>query len=150
MKPTAFSKTDLEQLQRQLSDWRVKQSGPVRLPEAVWRAATQLARTRGTGLVAPTLRLDYYKLRNRVRDKTGPEATPPAFVEIKGPQLPGVVPEEGKVEVVRRHWGWNDFTHARGPHEAAGIGAELLESTPMIDFPRSRHAYRSDHTKNAI
>ena len=99
MKRLAFSKTSLEHLQRQLSVWRRKQTGPARLPEAIWIAATELARTHGTGLVARTLRLDYYKLRNRVSGKTGPVTTPPAFVEIRAPQLPGVAPEEGKVEL---------------------------------------------------
>lgn len=99
MNPAAFSRTDLEHLQRELSVWRRKQTGPVRLPEAMWIAATELARTHGTGLVARTLRLDYYKLRSRAKSKTGPEATPPTFLEVKGSQLPGVVPEEGKVEL---------------------------------------------------
>ena len=99
MKPAAFSKTDLEQPQHQLSDWRHKQTGLVRLPEAMWRAATKLARTHGTGLVARTLRLDYYKLRARVKDNAVPLGKPPAFVEVKGPDLPGTSPEECKVEL---------------------------------------------------
>ena len=99
MKPAAFSKTDLKQLQHQLSDWRDKQTGPVRLPEAMWRAATKLARIHGTGLVARTLGLDYYKLRTRVNRKAVPLTRPPAFVEVKGADLPGTSPQECKVEL---------------------------------------------------
>jgi hypothetical protein len=99
MKPAAFSKTDLKQLQRQLSDWRRKQTGLVRLPEALWSAATKLARTHGAGVVARTLRLDYYKLRARVNVNAVPLSKAPAFVEVKGPVLPGTPPEECKVEL---------------------------------------------------
>ena len=62
----AFSTTDLHQLQGQLLAWRRKQSGRARLPEGVWSAATDLARTQGPSLVARALRLDYYKLRQRL------------------------------------------------------------------------------------
>ncbi len=99
MKPAAFSKTDLEQLQRQLSEWRHRQTGLVRLPEAMWSAATKLARTHGAGLVARTLRLDYYKLRARVNDNAVPVSKPATFVEVKGSDLTGTSPEECKVEL---------------------------------------------------
>lgn len=99
MKPVAFSKTDLEQLQRQLSAWRRQQTGPVRLPEAMWSAATGLARTHGTGTVARTLGLDYYKLRTRVNGNAVPLNKPAAFVEVKGTDLPGTSSEECKVEL---------------------------------------------------
>jgi len=65
----------------------------------MWSAAALLARTHGAGLVARTLRLDYYKLRARVKDNAVPLRKPPAFVEVKGPVLPGTPPEEGKVEL---------------------------------------------------
>ncbi len=99
MKTAAFSKTDLKQLQHQLSDWRRQQTGLVRLPEALWSAATKLARTQGAGLVARTLRLDYYKLRAHVNGNAVPLNKPAAFVEVKGPDLPGTSPEECKVEL---------------------------------------------------
>jgi hypothetical protein len=99
MKPADFSKTDLKQLQRQLSDWRHKQTGRVRLPEAMWIAATKLARTHGTGLVASTLGLDYYKLRSRVKGKPVPLPGPPAFVEVKGADLPETSSAECRVEL---------------------------------------------------
>ena len=99
MKPAVFSKTDLKRLQRQLSDWRDRQIGRVRLPEAMWIAATKLARTQGIGLVARTLGLDYYKLRARVNGEGVPRIEAPAFVELKSAALPGPSPEECKVEL---------------------------------------------------
>jgi hypothetical protein len=99
MKPAAFSKTDLEQLQRQLSDWRHKHTGHVRLPEALWITAIKLARTHGTGPVARVLRLDYYKLRARVNGAAVPVTMAPPFVEVKNRDLSGISPEGDKVEL---------------------------------------------------
>lgn len=78
-----FSTTDLKQLQGQLFTWRRKQSGRTRLPEGVWNAATELARNQGPSAVARTLRLDYYKLRQRLAQTPLAVATPPAFVELR-------------------------------------------------------------------
>ena len=85
----AFSTTDLNRLQRQLSAWRREQSGPPRLPEALWRAATDLARSQGPSRVARVLRLDDYKLRKRLAATASPLVTPPAFVELTGVPMSG-------------------------------------------------------------
>ena len=85
----SFSPTDLRQLQRQLSTWRRQQSGRVRLPEAVWVSAATLAQRHGASLVARTLRLDYYKLRQRSAGCASPTEGAPAFVELQ------VAPERG-------------------------------------------------------
>jgi hypothetical protein len=98
MRPNAFSASDLNQLQRQLSVWRRRQSGRSRLPEEVWRAATELARTQSASLVARTLRLDYYKLRERLNG-TGLQPTGPTFVEMKTPWTSGSTGEQASVEL---------------------------------------------------
>jgi len=95
----AFSTTDLNRLQHQLSAWRQKQSGRARLPESVWSAATDLARTQGPSLVARTLRLDYYTLRQRLAGTSLHQTTPPIFMEMKGEPRPGVDPDESSVEL---------------------------------------------------
>jgi len=79
----AFSTTDLTQLQRQLSAWRRKQSGRTGLPEAVWSAAVDLARTQGPSLVARALRLDYYKLRQRLAGTALLPTAPTTFVLLR-------------------------------------------------------------------
>jgi len=84
MRPNAFSTTDLDRLEHQLSAWRRRQSGRSRLPEEVWKAATELARTQSPSHVARTLCLDYYKLRERLAGRSSSQTTSPAFVEVKG------------------------------------------------------------------
>jgi len=99
MKRPAFSTTDLPRLQHQLSAWRQKQRGRPRLPEAVWGAATDLARTQGASLVARSLGLDYYKLRQRLAGTSLPQTALPTFVEVKGELLSGAGPEQSSVEL---------------------------------------------------
>lgn len=96
----AFSTTDLNRLQRQLSAWRQKRTGRTRLPEAVWGAATDLARTQGPSLVARALRLDYYKLRQRLTGTSSFPTVPATFVELKGAPLAGADGGESSVELV--------------------------------------------------
>lgn len=95
----AFSTTDLNRLQRQLSGWRREQSGRTRLPEALWHAATDLARTQSPSRVARVLRLDYYKLRKRLAGTPSLLATPPVFVELKVASMFGSGPGESAVEM---------------------------------------------------
>jgi len=96
----AFSTTDLNRLQRQLSAWRQKRTGRTRLPEAVWGAATDLARTQGPSLVARALGLDYYKLRQRLTGTSSFSAVPATFVEVKGAPRAGADGGESSVELV--------------------------------------------------
>jgi len=93
----AFSTTDLNRLQRQLSAWRQKRTGRTRLPEAVWGAATDLARTQGPSLVARALGLDYYKLRQRLTGTSSFSAVPATFVEVKGAPRAGADGGESSV-----------------------------------------------------
>jgi hypothetical protein len=95
----AFSTTDLNRLQHQLAAWRREQSRRTRLPETLWRAATDLARTQGPSRVARVLRLDYYKLQQRLAASSSPLAAPPAFVELKGAPRFGTGPGESAVEL---------------------------------------------------
>lgn len=95
----AFSTTDLNRLPRPLSAWRREQSGRPRLPKALWRAATDLARTQGPSRVARVLRLDYYKLRKRLAASSSPRVTPPTFVELTGAPMSEAGPGESAVEL---------------------------------------------------
>lgn len=99
MTQNEFSTTDLNRLQRQLSGWRRRQSGRVQLPEAVWQAATQLARTQSPSRVARTLQLDYYKLRERLAGTFSLQRTTPAFVEVKGQWISEAVSDQAAVEL---------------------------------------------------
>ena len=71
--------TDLAGVRRRFSDWRRQHGGPgKRLPEALWTAATAVARQHGVHTAARALRLNYRALKNRV---SGGEAEG-AFVEL--------------------------------------------------------------------
>ena len=74
----------IEQLQRQLDEFRSTQARRTKLPEALWQAAVDLARQHGVYSVAHPLRLDYTGLKKRfggVPD-SHKKATKPAFVEL--------------------------------------------------------------------
>ena len=58
------------QLQRQLDQFRSTRPHRGRLPEALWRAAVELARQHGLHAVAHPLRLDYMGLKRRLAGGT--------------------------------------------------------------------------------
>lgn len=78
--PAAFSR-----LQRKLAQWRQQRRPRTRIPEELWRAAAQLARTHGINRTARALRLDYYSLKQRATALAGSGTRVPEFVEL----LPG-------------------------------------------------------------
>jgi len=74
----------IEQLQRQLDEFRNAQPHRTKLPETLWQAAVELARQHGVYSVAHPLRLDYTGLKKRldgVPDRRK-KAAKPAFVEL--------------------------------------------------------------------
>jgi hypothetical protein len=77
----------VEQLQRQLEQFRSSQPGRTKLPESLWQAAVELARQHGVHPVAHPLRLDYTRLKKRLGEpRIGRrKATKPAFVELVAP-----------------------------------------------------------------
>lgn len=99
MTQDAFSTTDLNRLQHQLSAWRRRQAGRARLPETVWKAATELARTQSPSRVARTLRLDYYKLRERLAGTASLQRTTPTFVEVKSQWVSEALTDQAAVEL---------------------------------------------------
>ena len=74
----------IEQLQRQLDEFRSTQPHRTKLPEALWHAAVELARQHGVYAVARPLRLDYTGLKKRLDGVPGlqKKATGPTFVEL--------------------------------------------------------------------
>lgn len=76
----------LQQLSRQLEDWRNAHAPHSRLPEELWATAVELAHQHGLFRTAHTLRLDYTKLKKKVQMAPGLRATAPAaFVELVAP-----------------------------------------------------------------
>jgi hypothetical protein len=76
----------IEQLQRQLDEFRSAQPHRTKLPEALWQAAVELARQHGLHAVAHPLRLDYMGLKRRLAGGTEvrkkKKSTSPGFVEL--------------------------------------------------------------------
>ena len=65
----------------------------------VWSAATELAKNQGPSLVARTLRLDYYKLRQRLAGTAVDRTVSPAFVEVRAESMGLASPSESWVEL---------------------------------------------------
>ena len=74
----------IEQLRRQLDEFRSTRPHRTKLPETLWQAAVELARQHGVYSVAHPLRLDYTGLKKRLDGVPSPQkkATKPAFVEL--------------------------------------------------------------------
>ncbi|HEV2473846.1 MAG TPA: hypothetical protein VGS41_14315 [Chthonomonadales bacterium] len=77
------------QLQRQFEQFRSSHALRTRIPEALWRAAVELARQHGLNAVAHPLRLDYTGLKRRLADisevSEKRKARTPGFVELVAP-----------------------------------------------------------------
>ncbi|MGP8173398.1 MAG: hypothetical protein ACLP7O_02475 [Terracidiphilus sp.] len=77
------------QLQRQFKQFRSSHAHRARIPEALWRAAVELARQHGLNAVAHPLRLDYAGLKRRLAGVTEiaekKKSRSPGFVEWIAP-----------------------------------------------------------------
>ena len=85
----------LEGARRRFEQWR--QSGPLgrRIPESLWASAVELAGTYGVSRVSSVLRVDYYSLKERLKQQasssTAQETNDIAtFLELPAPARPGV------------------------------------------------------------
>jgi hypothetical protein len=85
--------TDLQQLSERFEHWRRTRPGKSPIPEPLWAAAAQLARSHGVCQTEQVLRLEYKKLKQlmeaeqasaRVRRRRAP--APAAFMEQVAPQ----------------------------------------------------------------
>ena len=77
------------QLERQFEQFRSSHAHRTRIPEALWRAAVELARQHGLNAVAHPLRLDYTGLKRRLSDipavSEKKQSRSPGFVELVAP-----------------------------------------------------------------
>lgn len=78
----------IERLRQRLEAWRKNRKPRSRIPEQLWNAAAELARSYGVNKVARALHLDYYNLKERrdgiIRTDTGTAAGQSAssFIEL--------------------------------------------------------------------
>src|SRR5881628_3690636 len=70
--PHLTDSPQLHHLARRLTAWRATRRPGQRIPEALWRAATRLARSHGVSAISSALKLGYYELQRRLRAWSGP------------------------------------------------------------------------------
>ena len=73
-----------------LNSWRQSRSHGQRIPEDLWNAATELARTQGLSPTCTALKLNYYDLQRRLghprtRKPRCPSDPSAAFIQIPSP-----------------------------------------------------------------
>jgi hypothetical protein len=105
-RPTPVVPTDLQELSGRFEDWRRTRRGKLPIPEPLWEAAAELARSHGVCQTAQVLRLEYKTLKQLaggqgggkpVRRRRAPapatfmELTPPTaaaecVIELEGPR----------------------------------------------------------------
>lgn len=84
--------TKIEPLRQQVEAWRKSRPPGQRMPEALWEAATQLAKEYGVSPVQRVLRVDYRGLEYRAtgidKTKSGKPAPPVKTTFVELPTLP--------------------------------------------------------------
>jgi len=113
----------LEVVRRQFDRWRKAHRPRSRIPDSLWDVAVRTAGRHGLHPTARTLRLDYYRLKERLEQHAAAEAGPTerrmagAFLELAGPSAGG--PCACTVE-------WEDATGARMRLSLQGVATPDL------------------------
>ena len=112
-RPTPAVPTDLQELSGRFEDWRRTRRGNLPIPESLWAAAAELARSHGVCQTAQVLRLEYKKLKQLTDGEAGSKPVrrrrapaPATFVELAPPPAPAewVIELEGPRGKLRIHW----------------------------------------------
>jgi len=94
----------LQPLAQRFKTWRATRRRGQHIPEGLWEAATDLARTHGLNPTVAALKLNYYDLQRRLQAARGPRrgrAHAPVFVEVPAVPLLAGSDERGTVELVQ-------------------------------------------------
>ena len=70
-RPIPAIPTDLQELSGRFEDWRRTRRGKLPIPEPLWAAAAELARSHGVCQTAQVLRLEYKKLKHMTDGEAG-------------------------------------------------------------------------------
>jgi hypothetical protein len=78
----------LEQAKIRFEEWRQNRKGKAAIPDELWSAAAEVARTEGVSRTSTELRVEWNELKRRMTAATGVSrrAAPPAFVELVASQ----------------------------------------------------------------
>ena len=130
-RPTPAVPADLRQLSGRFEDWRRTRRGRLPIPEPLWAAAAELARSHGVCQTAQVLRLEYKKLKQLTDGQAGGKpvgrrrAPPATFLELAPPPPAAaecVIELEGPRGKMRIQW-----KGATAP-DLAGLSRVLWES----------------------
>jgi len=131
-RPSAAIPTDLLQLSGRFEDWRRTRRGKLPIPEPLWAAAAELARSYGVCQTAQVLRLEYKKLKQLTDGEAGGKPVrrrrapaPATFMELVPPTTAAaecVIELEGPRGKLRIQW-----KGATAP-DLAGLSRVLWES----------------------
>jgi|SRR3954454_9686290 hypothetical protein len=117
----------MRKVYRELQRWRSQRKGRERIPEALWRAAGELAREHGVNQVSQVLHLEFNHLK-RVAEAggaNGRKGATPAFVELIAPQTS--VQRECVLELEGRRGKLRIELKGMATAELADIGRSLWE-----------------------
>ena len=83
-KPTA----SLEEVKTRFEEWRRNRKGKAAIPDELWAAAAELARTEGASRTSTELRVEWNHLKRRMAAASRPlsKPAPPRFVELVAPR----------------------------------------------------------------
>ena len=99
----------LEEVKTRFEEWRRNRKGKAAIPDELWAAAVELARTEGVSRTSTKLRVEWNHLKRRMAaaSRTSSKPAPPRFVELVAPRgeaLPECVIElEGRHAKLRIH-----------------------------------------------
>jgi hypothetical protein len=77
---------EIQELSRQIEEWRSSRPHRMRMPDPLWTLAANLARQYSVAQVSRFLRLDYYSLKERLEaldQNRGGTETRPTFIELR-------------------------------------------------------------------
>ncbi len=130
-RPTPAVPAGLQELSGRFEDWRRTRRGKLPIPEQLWAAAAELARSHGVCQTAQVLRLEYKKLKQLTDGEADRKPAlrrrapaPATFVELTPPTAAAecVIELEGPRGKLRIQW-----KGATAP-DLAGLSRVLWES----------------------
>ena len=82
----------LEQAKIRFEEWRHNRKGKAAIPDELWSAAAEVARTEGVSRTSTELRVEWNELKRRMTADAGVSrrTATPAFVELVAPQAQSV------------------------------------------------------------
>ena len=123
-KPTV----SLEEVKTRFEEWRRNRKGKAAIPDELWAAAAEVARTEGASRTSTELRVEWNHLKRRMAaaSQASRKRTPPRFVELIAPR--GEALSECVIELEGRHAKLRIQLKDASASYLAALSRELWES----------------------